>query len=75
MKSEWMRLRYTDEEGAIVKEVWAETMIWDSEYINKQMETAAKEIHAPKITCTIEERGAKRPQLNSEFPKKSRHLK
>ena len=68
-------MKYTDEDGAVVKEVWVETMVWDSEYIKKEMETAAKEIHAPKYTCTIEERKETKPKLNDEFPKKSRHLK
>jgi hypothetical protein len=64
MKTEqWVLFRYTDENGKIICEKWAEVsnLLSGVEAIDREMEQSLGKVFRPKISCEAVKRQAERP--------------
>ena len=61
MKKEWIKLRYSTEDGTVLKEVWATTYVQGLPDIDRRLEDTIAEMGMPKITCDLIDRSDSDP--------------
>ena len=62
-KGDWIKLQYTNESGAVVKEIWAQTLVQGIPNLDREVEDTIAHMNMPRITYDVIGRQKEKPRL------------